>query len=312
MYLNLSSAYYKDPRTNSQQTALHEALAYLEDASASDDILLLPGNDYGNFILNHHIAAAPRVIILPRPLAQAASDRQPAKVVSNNANSWFDVHTVRAVQHLAGHHDRIWLLANTSPFMPWSFRPLERYLALHAYPVQEMNFSKPNDTVRLLEYSAVTPAFNPMTLYAGEFATDLRFGSDIQLLSFVARLDSAYAAGEAVEFSLLWQTNAQLDINFTVATFIASADTGQPIAQGWDTAPQAGFAPTSEWTPNAPVWDKRAILLPLDAPPGDHRLWVLLYYRDGDSGEIKRLPVSGSDVVGDNDIGVLPFTFQVE
>ena len=97
-----------------------------------------------------------------------------------------------------------------------------------------------------------------------------------------------------------------MEISYTVATFIASADTGQPIAQGWDTVPQAGFTPTSEWTPNAPLWDNRAIRLPLGTPPGDYRLWALLYNRDGESGEIKRLPVSGDDVAGDDDIGVLP------
>lgn len=311
IYLNLGSAYYKDPRSNSQQVGLHEALAFLEKASGPNDVLLLPGNDYGNFILNHHASTAPRVIVLPRPLAQAASDRQPAAVVSNNANSWFDVHSARAIQHAAGHHDRIWLLANTSPFMSWSFRPLERYLALHAYPIQEIRLSQPYDTVRLLEYSAKAPVANPMSLYAGEFSTDLRFGGDIELLGFVAPGDRPRQAGESLEFSLLWQSRARLDINFTVATFIASADTGQPIAQGWDTAPQAGFTPTSEWMPKAPVWDNRAIRLPLDAPPGDYQIWVLLYYRAGEDGEIRRLPVIGADVAGDNDIGILPFTFQV-
>lgn len=312
VYLNLSSAYYKDPRTNSQQTTLHEALAYLVDSSTPGDILLLPGNDYGNFILNHQSSSTPRAIVLPRPLAQAASDRQPAQVVSNNYNSWFDIHTARAITHVTERHDRIWLLANTSPYMSWSFRPLERYLALHAYPLQAVDFSQPNDTVRLLEYSADAPLVNPMSLYGGEFATDLRFGEHIALPSFVARNDRSYAAGEPIEFSLLWRSDAELGISYIVATFIASADSGAPIAQGWDTVPQAGFMPTSEWTPNAPVWDRRAIRLPQDAPAGDYRLWVLLYYRDGPSGEIRRLPVSGSDVVGDNDIGVLPFTFQVE
>ncbi len=312
VYLNLRSAYDRDPRTNSQQAALHEALDYLEEAAGPNDVLLLPGNDYGNFILNHHVAATPRVIVLPRPLAQAASDRQPARVVSNNVNSWFDVHSARAIQHVAGQHDRIWLLANTSPFMSWSFRPLERYLALYTFPLGEVNFSKPNDTARLLEYSAQAPVFNPMSLYAGEFATDLGFGKDIALRSFVARNDSSYTAGEAVEFSLLWRSSRRLDVSYTVATFIASAASGQPIAQGWDTAPQAGFKPTTEWRPGAQIWDNRAIRLPLDAPQGDYRIWVLLYYRDGDSGEIKRLPVSGSEVAGDDDIGVLPFTLQVE
>ena len=312
IYLNLHQAYDRDPRTNSQQAALHEALDYLEAAARPNDVLLLPGNDYGNFILNHHLAADPRVIVLPRPLAQAASDRQPAQVVSNNANSWFDVHSARAIQHAAGHHDRIWLLANTSPYMSWSFRPLERYLVLHIYLIQEVQLSQPYDTVRLLEYSTEAPVFNPMSLYAGEIAADLRFGSDIEMLGIAAPAGSAYRAGEAVAFSLLWGSSRHLDRNYTVATFIASAATGQPIAQGWDSPPQAGFAPTTEWTPGAPVWDNRAIRLPLDAPPGDYRIWVLLYYRDGGSGEIKRLPVSGAEVTGDNDIGVLPLTFQVQ
>ncbi len=310
-FLNLRSAYDKDPRTNSQQAALHEALAWLEDSTAPGDILLLPGNDYGNFILNHHTSASPRAIILPRPPAQAASDRQPAQLVSKNPNSWLDLHSARAVRHVAGNHDRIWLLDNTSPFMRWSFRPLERYLARHAYPLREVDFSKPDDTARLLEYSAKSPVVNPMSLYAGEIATDLRFGEDIALLSFVARNDLSYAAGDPVEFSLLWQTDAKLEISYTVATFIASAETDQVLAQGWDTAPQAGFSPTSEWTPNAPVWDNRSIRLPQDSPPGDYRLWALLYYRAG-GGEIRRLPVSGSDVAGDSDIGVLPFSFRVE
>ena len=312
VYFNLAAAYFKDPRTNSAQAALHEALAYLAETSAPDDVLLLPGNDYGNFFLNHHTRAAPRVIVLPRPLAQAASDKQPATVVSNNPYSWFDVHTARALQHLAGRHDRIWLLANTSPFMRWSFRPLERYLALHSYPLQEVRLSQPYDTVRLLEYSTASSVLNPMSLYGGEQATDLRFGADIELRSIVAPDASAYQPGEAVEFSLLWQANARLDISYTVATFIVSAATGQPIAQGWDTAPQAGFEPTSQWAPYQPVWDNRAIRLPLNAPPGDYRLWVLLYYRDEDSGQIKRLPVSGAEVAGDDDIGVLPTTLRVE
>ena len=312
VYLNLRSAYYKDPRSNSQQAALHEALAHLEEVSSPDDVLLLPGNDYGSFMLNHHTAATPRIIVLPRPLAQAASNRQPAKVISNNANNWFDVHSVRVIQHVAGRHDRVWLLANTSPFMSWSFRPLERYLALHAYPVQEVRLSQPNDTVRLLEYSTTTRVINHASLYGGDLATDLRFGNDIRLLGVVAPQASIFQPGETVEFSLLWQSDVSLDTSYTVATFIASAESGQPIAQGWDTAPQAGFEPTNNWTPEVPVWDKRAIRLPRDAPPGEYRIWALLYFRDGDSGELKRLPVSGSDVTGDNDIGILPFTFNVE
>ena len=312
IYLNLALAYYKDPRTHSQQRALHEILDYFETAARADDILLLPGNDYGDFILNHLDQAAPRPIILPRPLAQAASDKQPAQIVSNNSNSWFDVQTVRVIQHLADHHDRLWVLENTSPFMSWSFRPLERYLALHAYPVQEIRLTEPSDIVRLLEYSVGSPAPNPMSLFQGDVATDLRYGENIALLSFVMPKQGQYRPGNTVEFSLLWQTETRLEQSYTVATFVVDAKTGQPTAQGQDSGPQNGFAPTRDWIPAAPIWDNRAIRLPLDAKPGDYRLWVLLYHIDSNSGDIVRLPVRGSDITGEGNIGVLPLTLQIE
>ena len=62
----------------------------------------MASNDYGAFILNHLDHPLPRPIILGRPLAQAASDRQPAEIVSDNPNDWFDVSSFRIIQHLAG------------------------------------------------------------------------------------------------------------------------------------------------------------------------------------------------------------------
>ena len=115
--LNLNSAYKKDPRTQSHKEALHAALDFLSIHAAADDVLLLSSNDYGDFILNHLDGAAPRPVILPRPPAQAASDRQPALIQSDNPNDWIDVGSLRALQHLARHKRRLWLLDNTSPFM---------------------------------------------------------------------------------------------------------------------------------------------------------------------------------------------------
>ena len=119
--LNLSLAYDRDPRTRSQQEALKEALDFLEANATAEDVLLLPGNDYGDFILNHLDGPVPRPVILPRPRAQAASDKQPAEVVSGNPNDWFDVPSVRIISHLAGKHERLWILENTSPFMELEF-----------------------------------------------------------------------------------------------------------------------------------------------------------------------------------------------
>lgn len=309
--LNLTAAYDRDPRTQSAQAALHEIRDVLAQDSMPGDILLLPGNDYGNFILNHFDGAQPRTIILPRPLAQAASDRQPAQIESNNPNSWFRVQSLRVIQHLAGQQDRLWVLDNTSPFMRWSFRPLERYLALHYYLIRDLSLTSPDDTVRLLEYSTRMAAPDPLTLFMGDEATDLRFGDFIRLIGYVLPNGAHYQPGDAVEFSLLWQADAELARDYTVASFIVDASSGSPVAQGYDSAPQAGFAPTSSWVAGIPVWDNRAIRIPATAEPGNYRLWVVLYSSDSGTGAITRLPVSGGEVTGDGTIAILPALLEI-
>ena len=310
--LNLSSAYDKDPLTQSGQRALHEAIDFFAKNARADDVLLLAGTDYGDFILNHLDSALPRPIILERPLAQAASDKQPAAIVSENPNDWFDVQSFRSVQHLALHLDRLWVLANTSPFMRWSFRPLERYLALHYFPLQEVKLTETDQTVRLLEYSTRSPAPNPIGRFAGEIATDLRYGANIRLISFVMPNGNSYNAGEAIELSLLWQTEAALEHDYTVAWFVVASSTKAPILQGQDSGPQDGFAPTSSWKPHWPVWDNRALRLPENVSPGDYQIWVLMYLYDSSGGDFSRLPVSGATVTEASTVGVLPTALIVE
>ena len=309
--LNITAAYFKDPRTQSHQRALHDALDYLVRNANERDVLLLPGNDYGDFILNHLDGPAPRAVILPRPLAQAASDKQPAQVISQHHNDWFDVLSLRAISHLAGGHDRLWLLDNTSPFMTWSFRPLERYLASHYYPIRQVSLEHEDDTVRLLEYSVIHAAPNPHERYLGDIPTDLRFGDGIRLRSIALASGAGYRPGDVIALSLLWQSAAPLDDDYTVAWFIVDAATDQPLAQGWDTGPQAGFAPTSSWKVEKPVWDHRAMRLPASAPPGKYLLWVLMYHYDAAANAIDRLPVSGAQVAESGTAGVLPISLTI-
>ena len=145
------------------------------------------------------------------------------------------------------------MLADTSPFMTWSFRPLERYLAQHYYPLRTVDLVEADDRVRLLEYSTRSPAPNPLAGYSGDIATDLRYGDDIRLLSFVLPNGGRYGPGETIELSLLWQTGAQLEHDYTIGWFITGRGTNKPIAQGNDSGPQDGFAPTSTWQPQVPV-----------------------------------------------------------
>lgn len=312
LYLNLRAAYARDTATRSQQPPLHDALAKLTQGQDGGDVLLLPDHLYGEFILNHLDSDQIRPIVLPASPAQAASDKQPALLESSNPNDWFDVASFRALHHVAGRHDRIYLLAHTSPFMTWSFRPYERYLALHYYPLGEVELSHPDDTARLLEYSTRYSAPNPMTLYLGEVTTDLVYGEEIWLRGLVLPGGNRYAAGDTLALSLLWQALIEPTHDYTVAWFVVDSESGAPVAQGRDSEPQAGFSPTTSWNAEAPIWDNRALRLPEAMATGEYLLWTLLYRYDHESGEIVRLPVTGSTVTENGSVGVLPLSIVVE
>ena len=309
--LNIHAVYDKDPVIQSHKLALHDMLGYVTSHSNPDDILILPNNFYERFILNHLDSAAPRPIILQPELAEPASERQPAEVVSNNPNDWLPLSSLRALHHIANSHDRFWYLANTSPFMSWSFRPFERYMALYYYPLQEIELEHPDETVRLLEYSTRSPAPNPFSTFSADYSTDLVYGDKIHLLGFQLPNGVRYEGGQAVELSLLWQTDSLLDYDYTVAWFISSADTGQMVVQGQDSMPQAGFAPTTIWQANYPVWDNRALRLPDDLQTGEYVIWVLMYRYNPDTVAVERLPVEGARLIDNNSIGVLPITLFI-
>lgn len=308
---NLWAVYFKDPVTQSQKESLHEVLDIVTQQAEADDILILPNNTYERFFLNHLDADKPRPIILPPQPAEPASQQQPAEVASNNPNDWLTLSTIRVIHHVALKNDHFWYLANTSPFMQWSFRPFERYMAMYYYPLREVELQTPDDTVRLLEYSVRRQAPNPFLTFSGDYASDLQYGDNIRLTGFYLPNGVRYAGGETIELSLLWQSDAQLEYDYTVAWLIASAETGQFVAQGQDAMPQAGFAPTTRWMPNSPVWDNRAIRLPQNLDSGEYVIWVLLYRYNPDTASIDRLPVSGEATTDNGTIGVLPVTLVI-
>ena len=164
--------------------------------------------------------------------------------------------------------------------------------------------------MRLLEYSTRSAAPNPLSQYAGNIGVDLRYGASIRLLSLDLPNGGSYRPGETIELSLQWATEAPLEHDYSIAWFIADEAANALLSQGRDTEPQDGFAPTSSWEPGWPIWDNRALRLPVEAASGAYQIWVLMYRRDS-SGEIARLPVSGATVTADGTVGVLPTTLAI-
>jgi hypothetical protein len=184
-------------------------------------------------------------------------------------------------------------------------RPVERFMAAHFYPIREI-VTDPH--VRLIEYSTL-PAPDLFTFRGPEHTIDLVYGESLHLLGYDLPLGTQYQPGDLLPISLYWMADAPLAEDYTVAWFLRTSE-GAEVAQGWDTAPGGGFAETSGWQVNAPVWDHRAMYLPEDLAAGEYRLWVVVYRVDLD-GNVHNLPVSGHETVEDF-IGVLPAVITIE
>jgi hypothetical protein len=159
----------------------------------------------------------------------------------------------------------------------------------------------------LIEYSTAH-APDPFTFRGPDNVSDLRFGDSIRLVGFTLPQGLTYLGGAntVVPISLYWQSDVALQTNYTVAYFVADSG-GNVVAQGADTQPTWGFAPTSGWKAGVPQWDNRAVRLPANIPVGEYSIWLRLYQSNDDS---QQLPVTAGDVK-DKTIGILPVKITV-
>jgi hypothetical protein len=105
--------------------------------------------------------------------------------------------------------------------------------------------------------------------------------------------------GNVINLNLRWQTAAALDRAYKVFVHLRQP-AGEPIAQS-DSEPAGGFDPTDTWLPGQPVIDRRALLVPPNAPPGTYGVYVGLY--DPDSGaRLRTSQALDSVLVGHVDI----------
>ena len=287
--------------------ALFDVLDVMEQEGRADDLLLLADNTYERFMLNHNDVLYPRVLVLQPQPGEKPSETQDAQVVSDHVGDLLTSTTSRLIHLQATERDRLWLLAHTSPFIEWSVRPVERFLATYYYLLAEMPLETADPTVRLLLYDLSEVAPDPAGYRGPEHETDLTFGDAIRLAGFTLPAGREYQTGDSVPISLYWIADDVPERDYTVTWFVADALSGQVVAQGMDSAPMAGFLPTSTWRAGVPVWDNRSVVLPYGLPSGDYELWVVLYYFDG---EIVRLPVMG-ETVREDTIGVLPVRIRV-
>jgi 4-amino-4-deoxy-L-arabinose transferase-like glycosyltransferase len=132
-----------------------------------------------------------------------------------------------------------------------------------------------------------------------ETSVGATFGDGIELVGFnsqslTSNLQSPapnLRPGDEVATTLVWRALAPLAADYTVTVQLVGPD-GRVYGQH-DAPPLAGAAPTSTWTPGEGLADTYRLKVAADAPAGEYRLIVGVYFPA--TGE--RLPVRDGDVV---------------
>lgn len=298
-------AIFDDPLYQAENRALHEMLPVMAEDSQPGDVVLLSDLAYERFFTNYGKLDDLRIVSLPFHPGEQPSPEQPPEIISDNPDVLLHPTSGPLIYALAETRERIKLLASSGPFVPWSVRPVERFMAAHYYPIREV---QTDPRVRLIEYSTV-PAPDPFSAIGPQYTTDLRYGDSIRLPGYELPAGTVYAPGQALPISLYWRADEPVAESYKVAWFLRDAN-GAAVAQGWDIEPGGGFSPTNRWRAGVPVWDNRALHLPDDLAAGDYRLWVVMYTTDLD-GSIVNLPVTGSET-SEGFIGILPTIIRIE
>jgi hypothetical protein len=294
-----------DPLYDGGNSSLQTILPILAAKAETDDVLILADNQYQPFFLNFNKLTAPRVIALPDHPGEQPSPEQAPLIRSANPDELLVKSSVALLHNLANAHPRLWVLAGSGPWTPWTVRPVERFMTMHYYPIAEYSSDPPDPTVRLIEYSTLD-APDILSFRGPDIQSNLRFGDSIRLMGVSLPGGTRYRAGDTLAISLYWEAEKPIEQDYTVAWFLADA-AGSVWAQGQDTQPVWGFAPTRSWSVEVPVIDNRALIIPDDLQPGTYAIWARLY----ESAASDRLLPAQGDHVRENTIGILPVAIDV-
>jgi hypothetical protein len=288
--VGLRAFYERDPLYRGDDPALDALLDAIDQETRAGDVIVLSNPAYVSFFMNSaRLHNGARVISLPDHPGDRPSENQPPLIEGDNPELLVLRDSIPLIHALAGTRDRLWLVENFGPALPWSTRPVERFLATYYHPIRTIELSA---LVRLIEFDT-TPAPDVSGMYAPRHSTRFVFGEDIRLLGYELP-ERAFRAGESVPLSLVWASDAPLDADYVMALYLRAAD-GAPSAQS-DMQPGWGFAATSSWLPNVPVWDHRALRLPNDLLPGEYQVWVKVYGFDANFAPVD-LPARGGEVL---------------
>jgi len=117
---------------------------------------------------------------------------------------------------------------------------------------------------------------------AGVQKREASFGDQIQLVGYLIENDKS---DTTVTVTLYWQTNQQIDMNYTV--FVHLIDEAGNLITSHDSLPANGLFPTTTWREGMIIPDRHTINIPLELPNGEYQIRLGMYLSE--TGE--RLPV---------------------
>jgi hypothetical protein len=275
-----------DPRYAGNFQPTRDLLSALEKQTKPDDVIVLNDFTYSEFFMNYDKQRRPTIYTLPVSPGERYSPEQAPEIESPNPEDLIHISDTIILANFAQHHNRLWLIINSSPFIPWSVRPVEHYLARHYFPVSEI---KPSDLARAILFD-MTPAPAPTAEEWPAHAVGATFGEGMRLVGYDIPGGATRPPGDILPVSLLWETRAPVPQDYTVVLFVMSPD-GALIAQR-DSYPLNAFDPTQSWRPGSLHRDNHGLQLPADLPPGKYGLWAAVYWWQTPD---QRLPVTGAD-----------------
>lgn len=307
-YGGLRLLYDRDPLYLPEQPGMFEAVEAIRERVPVNGVVMVNDPDTTNFWFNYGKVGRRWVIGMPYHPGDRGSFEQPIEVESPDAAEELAARVPLVITRLGEVRDRLWLFMDSSSDLPWSRRPLERYMGERYYKLDEIRFSS---YARLLSYDTTqAPAWDSPAVpqVASPFTfTDMETGDTVELLGYTIPEGVDIVPGEPLPVSLVWRAEMPPRRDYTAALFVVRADDPFVRAQGLDSWLGATFKTTSLMQAGMAIWDHRAVLLPEDWTAGEYRLWVKLYFNDYTAGQVLDLVPSGGELAEGN-IAVLAGT----
>ncbi len=276
----------QDPRYYGDFAPAQNLLKNLTAQAEPDDVILLNNREYAEFFMNYYKRTSPVVYTLPRSPGDRYSPEQAPERVSPYPDALIQPGATVIVAALGQHHERAWLVINSSRFIPWSVRPFEQYLSRHYFPVSEI---APSDLARAILFDLTPAPPAPADAWPDQ-SIAATFGDSLLLVGCDLPAGTTRAPGEILPVSLLWQAIGPVEQDYSVALFLVASD-GSLAAQR-DSFPVNGFDPTQAWTIHSLHRDNHGLALPRSLAPGTYELWIAVYWWQAPSD---RLPVTRAD-----------------